>query len=1302
MAEGKLPEFNGRTKEFAPWAIKFKAGLLLNGEDIYDIDAYATTGTADHQKKKKRKLGAYIIRHLDDNSVSLFLHLAEDGVELWKALCAHHQTTDRTRQLELRALIDKLKMGGGSLDAYVVRLRALIRDLKLTGYTVTDTDELTMLARGLPSKYEHTTLDLFMDEQMTFDKAVLRLRAHERVMALHDHSGSKKEKKRDRSDSNEKGRGSRRFNGSCHNCGRRGHRASECRKPGGGAHEHGAGRDRGGGYERGGGHSGPPANQGRGATTSAHGAASSNARRPLVPRQGASVVIEREESAMTITTDEASKDDWIVDCAATSHMTWSRDLFDSFEEISSKVTTGNGKTDITGRGTIQLRIPTTEGTVLVVRIQALLVPTLPHHLFSTGQINTDGGHVSLGPNEETTYIVLPGSEKHVQPVRVGENGTICRLPREGEQALVAQAARQAAPLDLWHRRLAHADKSMIKKLPNHVRDMRITTEQGGANAAAPCGPCKIGKMKRQPFEVHERDENYKPGSRVEMDMQGPFPCVQHNRCRYHLTAVDLATHMAYTYPMPDKKGVPKAWEQLKRDIPVTITGVRVDGAGDIGRGRMQEIFEQERVDVQKTNPHTPQQIGTVGRVQAVATDDAKAMLAWAQLPDEYFSYAYEYSVKIRNDLLCAALKYKMTPTEAMTGEKPVMSKYLTFGCMAWAHVPKTARKNKLSANAVQCVFIGHERGIKGHRVVLTDGRVTTVHTLDADETVPGGALLSNVELDDLDPDFEPEKTTSEDSGSTARESTRQRTRRPPGEWYKAHISAEQHAMITYSAAMKSESKRQYEMAMQAELARLEAMGTWQIEDMSAMPAGCKPLRSMWRLSDKRDKNGNIVRYKARLVARGDTQRPGDYNIVFAPVANSFILQTFAAIAAGSGLLLKHIDISAAFIHAPLEETIYMYPPHGMHLERGKVLRLLQSLYGLKQAGHNWYEHLCDVLRVIGFKQAESDTCVFVRMRDDTYTAIAFHVDDLLCLVDTDESFNELLRELSCHVQVGEAGDANLYCGIAVDEDESTITLHQRAFVDKLLSSVDMIDAKARRTPAEPEILTPRRGDEDEYDPTVYRSIVGALMWLALNTRPDIAYAVHRAAMFSKSPGSRHWQALKHIVRYLRGSTRGITFFKSASLVPFAFSDADWGGDPADRASTLGNVLCMAGGVISWCAAKARTPALSSAESEYMALCEGAKSIMFTRMLLSEIGFDVQEPTTIYVDNRSAIAMGSGLQSSSRTKHIEIRLHYTRHLVREGSIQLKWIQSSDNIADIMTKPLGRVAYEKLRDQIMHEV
>ena len=98
--------------------------------------------------------------------MSLFLHLAEDGVELWKALCAHHQTTVRTRQLELRALIDKLKMGGGSLDAYVVRLRALIRDLKLTGYTVTDTDELTMLARGLPSKYEHTTLDLFMDEQI--------------------------------------------------------------------------------------------------------------------------------------------------------------------------------------------------------------------------------------------------------------------------------------------------------------------------------------------------------------------------------------------------------------------------------------------------------------------------------------------------------------------------------------------------------------------------------------------------------------------------------------------------------------------------------------------------------------------------------------------------------------------------------------------------------------------------------------------------------------------------------------------------------------------------------------------------------------------------------------------------------------------------------------------------------------------------------------------------------------------------------------------------------------------------------
>ena len=115
MAEGKLPEFSGRTKEFAPWAIKFKAGLLLNGEDIYEIDTYATTGSAEAQRKKKRKLGAYIIRHIDDNSVSLFLHLAEDGVQLWKALCAHHQTTDRTRQLELRGLIGKLKMRGGSL-----------------------------------------------------------------------------------------------------------------------------------------------------------------------------------------------------------------------------------------------------------------------------------------------------------------------------------------------------------------------------------------------------------------------------------------------------------------------------------------------------------------------------------------------------------------------------------------------------------------------------------------------------------------------------------------------------------------------------------------------------------------------------------------------------------------------------------------------------------------------------------------------------------------------------------------------------------------------------------------------------------------------------------------------------------------------------------------------------------------------------------------------------------------------------------------------------------------------------------
>ncbi len=267
-----------------------------------------------------------------------------------------------------------------------------------------------------------------------------------------------------------------------------------------------------------------------------------------------------------------------------------------------------------------------------------------------------------------------------------------------------------------------------------------------------------------------------------------------------------------------------------------------------------------------------------------------------------------------------------------------------------------------------------------------------------------------------------------------------------------------------------------------------------------MPPGSVAIRTMWRLTEKRDKNGTIIRHKARLVARGDTQRSGvDYEEVFAPVASQHVLQIFCSIAVSTGMLLKHVDFTTAFLNADLKEEIYLLPPSGLHLPRGKVLRLRKSLYGLKQAGRNWFLCLHEFLTSIGFKSLECDVCVFVRSTADTFVAIATHVDDLLTLVDSQGTFDSVILELASRFRIGESGDLSHYCSIAIERDETSITLSQPYFTSKILDDFGMADCKPRSTPAEVRTLTKREPEEPSVDLTLYRQMVGCLIWLSTNT-----------------------------------------------------------------------------------------------------------------------------------------------------------------------------------------------------------
>lgn len=340
----------------------------------------------------------------------------------------------------------------------------------------------------------------------------------------------------------------------------------------------------------------------------------------------------------------------------------------------------------------------------------------------------------------------------------------------------------------------------------------------------------------------------------------------------------------------------------------------------------------------------------------------------------------------------------------------------------------------------------------------------------------------------------------------------------------------------------------------------------------------------------------------------------------------------------------------------------------------------------------------------GFTQLASEPCVYVRQDERGYCALASHVDDLNAMFDCQAVYEEVLGLLNDKFEVGEVDDLTTYCAVSARRTKEDITLKQDVYTTSVLNLAKMSECTSRRTPAEPTLLS-RTDCPDTVDPEstkAYRATVGALNWLSINTRPDITFAVHQLARFMSNPGPTHHMAIKHVMRYLAGKPRGIRFTQSEPLDPIAYSDSDWGGDKDDRISTMGYVIFMCGGPVIWRCKKAKAVAMSSCGAEYVAMSEAAREVRCIRILMSELLLPLGPPTVLYGDNQSAIKSIYKLTNTDRLRHVDMRYHFVRDMVKEGTVDIRWIQSKENVADIMTKPCKWQTYCELRDRIMVEL
>ena len=237
----------------------------------------------------------------------------------------------------------------------------------------------------------------------------------------------------------------------------------------------------------------------------------------------------------------------------------------------------------------------------------------------------------------------------------------------------------------------------------------------------------------------------------------------------------------------------------------------------------------------------------------------------------------------------------------------------------------------------------------------------------------------------------------------------------------------------------------------------------------------------------------------------------------------------------------------------------------------------------------------------------------------------------------------------------------------------------------------MSNAKPCHTPCLPYQRLSKDDGLPFADPTMYRSIVGALQYLTF-TRPDITFAVHQVCQFMQQPMVSHFTAVKRILRYLKGTMNYGMRYSPGPLELKAFSDADWAVDPNDRRSTTGLVIFLGSNPISWASKKQQTVSRSSTEAEYRALSSTAAEIDWLKQLLDFMCVDIIQPPVIFCDNVSAISLSFNPVQHQRTKHIEIHVHFVRERVARNQLAVQFVTSKEQFADILTKGLSTSLFQ----------
>lgn len=1040
---------------------------------------------------------------------------------------------------------------------------------------------------------------------------------------------------------------------------------------------------------------------------------------------------------------------WIMDSGASEHMCHNIKCFTDYESfpLPKQIIIGDG-TVIHAKGVGIIHLQAYNGTEWTETSLngALYVPDMKLNLFSVSSA-TDKGYV-LEMNKEKCIFRKNNKQQICAIAHRKDRLYIMKFRyKENEIACVGKVSDNLLE---WHSKMGHQD---IEQVKNVLKRSKISVSPNSGKST--CEDCLKGKLHKQPFPLSEV-RGQQPGEILHMDLCGPMEVSSLGGAYYYLLIKDDYSRFRTVYFLSNKsdtvKHINKFLMYITNNLGHKVKIIRSDNGKEFINQQMQFIMDKMGIIHQTSCAYTPEQNGCAEREVRTVTEAARTMLLSSSLNKNLWAEAVNTAVYVLNRTSKSRVK-DVTPYELWFNKGIFDIKQLkVFGSKVSVHVPQQKRLKWDSKSEIG-YFVGYGENTKGYRVYFPDKNEVLIkrevifiqqkeyyntskehipeetewpveyleeehetrqdneyHSFYEEDTMSMHDLMieeqenqeeiiqKETECLPSDKKYldEPGCLQSsheiEESVQKEQEINRPSRRKVTPQWLDQYETGfvTYNEPLTYEEAMTKDDKDKWKEAINREMDTLNANNTFTV--VSKIPKGTNIISTKWVFKIKDTDEGKL--YKARLVARGFEQRDG-ISDVYSPVAKLGTFRLFMALANKLKQSVYQMDVVSAFLHGDIKEIVYI------KLHTGEICKLNKSLYGLKKAPKYWNEKFDNFITKLGFTRSKNDSCLYFKREEGKYMYVLLYVDDILYFGSDQQEIQCFKVRLSQNFKMKDLGLVSTYLGIKIKQKDGITTLNQEKYLISILKNYQMLNCNPVSTPIDQnfnfQILQRERSESSEIE-TKCRQLIGSLLYAACGTRPDICVAVSFLSRFQHCASQMLYKCLKRILRYIKGTLQLSLVYNCSSALVEGYVDADWAGDMHDRKSTSGYIFKLFGCTILWYSKKQICVSLSSTESEYIALSLCIVEANWLKNLLTEFNIKCNN-ITIYEDNQSVIKLAYNSENIKRLKHIDIRYKYIVEQVNKGLISLKYINTSENIADIFTKPLGKTMFEKLRNELL---